>query len=338
MSIELFIQLILLGAFFMGSWFFSGFESGVVSVNRHRLIHMKRRGDKAAIRLASILRDSHRLLATTLVGNNICNVTLSTIASTLAYWFADHFACDREMVVSVATFGIAILMLVIGEYLPKLWFSARPIERVSRVTGLFAVIRTLLYPLASLCIFLTRIVTPKSKQASPFVSRETINFLSQDSEAQGQISAFERLMIKRVLDLQLLRASQVMTPFHKVDMVYESDNLATVLRVFRQTHHRVLPMFSDDGKSCLGVIHLFDLLRRRTASPVPFDLRRQPVFVEKYTPADDLLPYMRTRSTKIVIVRDGDRPVGIVTQEDVLHAVLNDKILNSSTERTAKDI
>lgn len=333
MNMLLLEQLGLLLIFFLGSWFFSGFESGIVSINRHRLVHRMRHGDRKARKLAAILRDPHRLLATTLVGNNICNVSLSTISSAIAYWIADCFVYDRDLMMGAATLAIAVMMLIVGEYLPKLWFSSRPIERTGRVLWIFLVLRTVLYPLASLCMFITRLVAPRTKDKSPFVSRETIDFLSRDSEAQGQISAFERLMIKRVLDLQIRKASQIMTPLARVDRVYESDNLATVLRVFRQTHHRILPMFSDDGKRCLGVVHLFDLLRSRTANPIPFDLRRPPVFVLRDTPADDLLPYMRVRATKILIVRDGEEPIGIVSQEDVLHAVLDDKLLNSSTDR-----
>ena len=330
------LELFLILLFFLGSWFFSGFESGMVSMNRHRLVYLIRHGDKRAKAIATILRDSHRMLATTLVGNNICNVTLSTLVAALAVACAQTFHWKEATAQTVGTLAIAVLLLVIGEFLPKLWFTARPLERCRPLLPVFVVLRTLLYPLASLCMLLTRMVTPRQRGAkrSPFISRESLAFLMRDSEVHGQISAFERTMINRVLDLQLRRATQIMTPMSKVVRVYESDNLATVLRVFRQSRHRVLPLFSDDGAHCLGVLHLFDLLRSRSSDPVPFDLRRQPVFVKNDLPADELLPYMRVRNTKILIVNNlGGRPVGIVTQEDVLNAVLDDELLRSSTDR-----
>ncbi len=329
------LQLALIVLFFCGSWFFSGFESGMVSVNRHRLVRLIRLGDRRVRAMAAILRDSHRMLATTLVGNNICNVTLSTLAAALAVAAANALGFHGPAAQTLATLAIAVLLLVIGEYLPKLWFTARPIERCRPLVPVFLTLRTLLYPLASLCIFLTRMVAARRDDAkrSPFVSRESLAFLMRDSEAHGQISAFERMMVGRVLDLQLRRATQIMTPIDKVDRVYESDNLATVLRVFRQTRHRILPLFSEDGLHCLGVVHLFDLLRSRSKDPVPFDLRRAPVFVVGDLPADELLPYMRVRNTKLLVVLDHDAPVGIVTQEDILNAVLDDPVLRASTER-----
>ncbi|MEG2724858.1 MAG: CNNM domain-containing protein, partial [Kiritimatiellia bacterium] len=304
MSSTALIQILLLIIFFIGSWFFSGFESGIISINRHRLVHLVRHGDKSAKVLAAILRDTHRLLATTLVGNNICNVTLSTLAAAIAYTAANRWNIGRDFLQLIATLVIATLMLVIGEFLPKLWFTARPIERSKRLIPPFLVLRAILYPLASLCILLTRLVTPRNREKrSPFVSRENINFLTRDSEAHGQISAFERLMIKQVLDLQLRKASQLMTPMSKIVRIYEGDSLSTVLRVFRQSHHRIVPIFSENDERCLGVLHLFDLLRSRSENPTPSDLRRAPVFVHHDTPVDDLLPYMRARSTKVLIVR-----------------------------------
>ena len=335
-GLSLGVNLLLLGLFFLGSWFFSGYESGLISLNRHRLVHLIRHGDKKARALAATLRDSHRLLATTLVGNNICNVALSTLATVLSLAAAQTLEIDPSLAQTLATAAVAIGLLIIGEFLPKLWFTARPIERCRPLLPIFLFCRMLLFPLASLCIVLTRLVTPRAQKRSPFLSRENLAFLMRDSEAHGEISAFERMMVSRVLDLQLRRASQVMTPLSRMVRVYESDNLATVLRVFRQSHHRILPLFTDDGERCLGVLHLFDLLRARSKAPVPFDLRRAPVFVRSDLCADDLLPYMRLRRTKVLIVLgNAGLPIGMVSQEDVLNAVLDDELLRSSTNRRA---
>ena len=334
MSAALAVKLALVLLFFAGSWFFSGFESGMVSLNRHRLIHLVRRGDAAARRLAELLRDTHRLLATTLVGNNICNVTLATLAAALAAQAADGLGGPAAQ--ALATFLVACLLLVVGEYLPKLWFTARPLARCRPLAPLFLAIRAFLWPLASLCILLTRMAAGRDDaKRSPFVSRESLAFLMRDSEANGQISAFERAMVGRVLELQLRRASQLMTPLAKVARVSEDDPLPAVLETFRRSRHRVLPLFSADGRHCLGLLHLSDLLRARAKAPVPFDLRRAPVTVRGDVPADELLPYMHVRRTKVLIVTDGAGPIGLVTQEDVLNAILDDRVLHASTGRRA---
>lgn len=326
----LLFELGLMALFFLGSGFFSGFESGAVSMNKHRLVHLVRNGNAAARKITKVLRNSHRMLATILVGNNICNVAISTLAASLGYRFA------AELGQTVAGITATILLVVCGEFLPKLWFTARPIHRTLKMVGVFTFFEYLLYPLASVCIFLTRIVDRRSKREkrSPFLSRENILFMAQDSEAQGKISAFERVMIRRVLDLQFRKVTEIMTPISRVSRVYESDNYATCLRVFRHSRHSRLPIFSDDDKKCLGVLHLFDLLRCKSKNPVPFDLKHAPAFILPSMPVDDVLPYMRQKGQTLLMVRtEHGRVVGIVNQDDVLKAVIDDELLRSSTER-----
>lgn len=362
---EVFVDIVLIVVFFLGSWFFSGFESGMVSMNRYRLVRMVRNGDKNAKALTKVLRNSHRLLATTLVGNNICNVTLSTLCATLAVAAAEDLGMEETIAQTLATLFVAIGLLIIGEYLPKLWFTARPYERCQPLLPIFRLFQTLLAPLATLCIVLTRLVSRKNtEKRSPFVSRENIAFLMRDSEAHGQISAFERLMVSRVLDLQLKRASQLMTPIKRTARLYTSDSRETILETFRKTHSRVLPVFNDNTTICVGTLHLSDFLRSKPSTPL-MQICRIAHAINKNEEADNLLTKMRSANAKFLLVchatalievtkaadahaqknaglakpeqfrptfRD---PIGIITQEDVLKAVLDDELLRSSTDRHA---
>ena len=352
---ELIVDLGLILLFFIGSWFFSGFESGMVSLNRYRLVRAVRNGDPKAKALATILRDMHRLLATTLVGNNICNVTLSTLSAALAVAIAAALGQKGPIAQTIATLTVAILLLIVGEFLPKLWFTARPIERCAPLLPIFRLFQTLLAPLASLCILLTRLVSGREKEKrSPFVSRENIAFLMRDSEANGEVSAFERLMVSRVLDLQFKRASQLMTPLHAIARINHDAPLTTVLKIFRQTHHRILPVFKTITRNdqtlpcCIGVLHLFDLLRCSAPNPIPSEVCRQVHCVSEHEAADNLLLKMRENKTKMLMVCKSLEdehgrplhtshavlePIGLVTLEDVLKAVLDDELLRSSTNR-----
>ena len=360
---ECIIDLTLIAIFFIGSWFFSGFESGMVSMNRYRLVRRVRNGDENAKAITKVLRNSHRLLATTLVGNNICNVTLSTLSATLAIAAAESIGLEDTVAQTLATLMVAILLLIVGEYLPKLWFTARPYERCYPLLPVFRIFQTLLAPLATLCIVLTRLVSSKDKEKrSPFVSRENIAFLMRDSEAHGQVSTFERLMVSRVLDLQLKRASQLMTPIKRTARLYTSDSRETILETFRKTRLRVLPVFNDNTTICVGTLHLSDLLRSKPSTPL-MEICRIAHAINKNEEADNLLTKMRSANAKFLLVchatalievakaadahaqknaglakpeqfRPAFRdPIGIITQEDVLKAVLDDELLRSSTDR-----
>ncbi|MBR6803184.1 MAG: DUF21 domain-containing protein [Kiritimatiellae bacterium] len=352
---ELFIDLALIGFFFMGSWFFSGFESGMVSLNRYRLIRSIRNGDKQAMALASVLRDPHHLLATTLVGNNICNVTLSTLSAAIAVAAAINLGFKSSLAQTLATLLVAILLLIIGEFLPKLWFTARPLERCLTLLPIFRFLQMLLTPLASICILLTRLVSGREKEKrSPFVSRENIAFLMRDSEANGEVSPFERMMVSRVLELQFKRAEQIMKPLKAAPRLYVTDDYNHALDRFRKTNRRTLLIFEikevkeKPVEYCVGMLHLFDLLRNdtpKTALPKCF---QKVHCVAANEPADNLLLKMRENNTKLLLVCDtltdehGNalhttaavrEPIGFITQEDVIKAILDDELLQSSTDR-----
>lgn len=352
---KLFIDLTLILIFFMGSWFFSGFESGMVSMNRYRLVRRIRNGDTQARALANVLRDMHRLLATTLVGNNICNVTLSTLTAALAVAAAERIGLRSAGAQGLSTLLVAIGLLIVGEFLPKLWFTARPLERCLPLLPVFRVLRALLSPLAALCILLTRLVSGRGKEKrSPFVSRENIAFLMRDSEAHGEVSPFERMMVSRVLDLQLKRAAQLMHPISAVPHISQNDSRERALERFRKAKLRTLPIFKAEYEHrravpyCVGVLHLFDLMRTDTTAGLSPALFQKVHCVSANEPADNLLLKMRENNTKMLFVCDAMTdakgrplhtvnavrdPIGFITQEDVIRAILDDEILRSSTDR-----
>jgi len=334
----------LFALFLLGSWFFSGFESGMTALNRHRLHHQIRRGDRKAKAMESLLADTHRFLATILVGHNLCCVALSTLAAALAVAFAERTGRDAALAQSAATALVAVLLLLAGEFLPKLWFTARPNERCRPFVPLFRFFRAALYPLASLCMALTHLVAPRRREGrpSPFLHlrRENLAFLMRDSEAHGRISAFERQMACRVLDLQLRRAAQMMTPRSRMACVSEGDSREAAMAAFRESGHQQLPMLAPDGQTCTGILALGDLRQPHTEGVPLRDLRREAVFVSGDRPADELLPLMRRRKTRVLLVADGKgsrRALGMVTQEDVLKAVLDDELLRASTDRKAAE-
>lgn len=352
---EFLIDLALILLFFTGSWFFSGFESGMVSLNRYRLVRRIRNGDKQAKRLANVLNDMHRLLATTLVGNNICNVTLSTLTAAIAVAAAMKMGFQSTLAQTLATLLVAVLLLVIGEFLPKLWFTARPLERCLPLLPVFRVLRMLLSPLASLCIVLTRLVSGRGQvKRSPFVSRENIAFLMRDSEANGEVSPFERMMVNRVLDLQFKCAEQLMTSFESFPRLdrYAGRNVA--LSLFKRTNQRAFPIFTLKVKNqrvvqcCVGILLMRDLLKCKANESLAKCGLQHAYCVAANEPADNLLLKMREHNTKMLLVcrevvdAKGHplhtpnavyEPLGFVTQEDVVRAILDDELLNTSTDR-----
>ena len=332
------LEIILLPIFLVVGMYFAGFETGILSINRHRLLHLVRNGSRRAAYVAKLLAQPHRMLATTLVGNNICNVVVATLAASLGQRAGG--ATGQALAAPVAT----ALILVFGEYLPKLWFAAHPLRGVVPFAFLFRGADLILYPIAATCAFLTRRLSARSKNEarSPFVSRENIKILARDSQRQGNISPFERHLINRVLELQLKQAWQLMTPIFEIVSASPGQTLADCRVIALQSRHDRLPVLARvlngpyTEAACLGVLQISDPATRMAALETPVEKLMSPArVVDMRMPADDLLPFMRANHVGLLLLKDRAGILrGLITQEDLLTALIDD-LRNPSTDRVA---
>lgn len=306
----------------IGSAFFSGIETGIVSIHRLRLHHLVRHGDRKARITEIFVRDSDRLLGTTLVGNNLCNVALTTLSTGLALQWIGPLGRP------VATALITLVVLIFCEYLPKAWFYSRPEERCVPMAGVLLFFDRLFKPLSRTVIALSHWATPRNSSAlvrrGPFISRDSLHYLTRDSERGGYISGLERLMIDRVLQLQNRTARQIMTPLENIIRVNRGDPVRKLYRLVREHNLIRIPVLDPERNEFVGVINLFNLLEN--FAPAEDDtvdrFMRPPLFISENTRADDILPILRRHRHPIALVRDADRNViGLVTTDDILNAI-----------------
>lgn len=322
MKVELHVVGIILC--FFASAFFSGTESGLLSLNHARLMHLVRAGVKSAQILHGYLGDLQRCLASLLVGNNLVNVMLSTLSASLAN------TCFPDSHGSQAVWAtvVAFLMLCFCEYLPKLFFTTRPLRRTLLVSRAFYVVDRLLVPLTTAILFVTRWLVPDTRKGADqrfLLSREYIQNVVSDAKEGSRITAFERLMINRVLTLHAQTAAQIMTPLSRVTQTRERAPLRDCFRAVRDSGHVRLPVFSENGTRCVGVLNVAAVL---ASDPDPDaqmakDSMEAPFFVNADECADDVLPLMRKHRHPMVLVREseGDTVLGIITEENVLFAL-----------------
>ena len=309
--------------------FFAGMETGVTSLNRLRLLHRARNGSSTARVVEGYLRDTDRLLATALVWGNIVNVVISTLAGGLA---SRHWGPWGQ---TAAAATVSVTVLVFGEYLPKAWFYSRPLERCLPLAHLFRAAEFLVRPIGVAIMAVARWILPRPRYAQrPAVSRENIARLVRESEAKGQISAFERLLIDRVLALQLQTAADIMTPLSRVSMVHPDTPLKECGRIARESGHLKLPVF--DGGTCAGILRLRGMLARAASDDEGTAAQGMvpPFFVDAATRADDVLPLLRARQRHMAIVRDAAGvALGILTVEDCLGALVDDIPVGLESDR-----
>lgn len=305
------------------SAFFSGIETGIISIHRMRLRHFVRLGSRSARILESFVNDFDRLIGTTLVGNNICLVVLSVSTASLA----DN--CTIPGVAALTPLLTAGFVILFGEYLPKAWFQARPIERSQRFAALLRAAEWGFRPVAFLIIALARALTPGGREKTfsrpaPFVTRDDLKILAREGEKDGVLSAKERYMIHRVIEMSTLKAASIMIPLDRITSVFDDLPVPDFLALARQSGLTRFPCVRRQTGEFTGIVNVFHVLAAgegaRTGTVNAF--LRPPQFIPAAMQADRILPQMRRGRQPMCLVRDGAKVVGLVTAEDILRIIV----------------
>lgn len=317
-----FLLLVLLVLF---SAFFSGIETGAVSINRFRLDHLIRRRNRKAMFIRHLLDHPDQLLGTTLVGNNLVNTAMPVIAASMAIrHFGEYWGPW------VSGFFVTVCLLILGEYLPKAWFQSHPIKRVLPLTGLLRFFSVVFRPVTLTLGWISRHVIPAPKgdpsARKEWLTREHLEFvLSPESGATPTLPDQKRRVIAGILSLAGKPSRALMKPRARLVAVRDSMGLEDLLVLMRAQPLDQYPVWSEKNRRFTGILDAREVIRG-SARP-GFSLAeciRPPQFVDEATAADELLPRMRlSRQPMLLITRSGsDEVVGFVTMELLLEQII----------------
>jgi len=316
------LQLMLVVICMTGAAFFAGMETGVISIHRMRLRHFVRESMPGAWILQWFLDRSDRLLGTTLMGTNICVVTISVVSTSVAVQYLEVWG------ETVATVCATVMVLIFCEYLPKAWFQSRPLERCRRFAGVLKFAEIVLRPLSLGVVWLTQWLVPGSSrslpESVPFVTREDLKILAREGEKDGVLSPRERVMIHRVFELSAKCANQIMVPLSEMVYVNEETTISGFFETARESKFTRIPVCNETTGAFTGVINVFYALSKKTQPQQKvFPLARPPLFVFEDMPIDDILPVMRRFRHPMCLVKNrADEVTGLITTEDILAEIV----------------
>ena len=180
------------------SSFCSGTETGLSSVSLGRIRHMAREGSAAAKIIERARLDFSRTLTGILVGNNLANVYSSASAALAARLFGNASGVGA----AAWSAGAAVALLVCGEFLPKLFCSARPLRRTLRLAPVYRVFDLVLAPLTSLAAAVTGLFAGRPR-ARERVTPDNLLRILQDRKDGVRLTEFESALIARILVLRM---------------------------------------------------------------------------------------------------------------------------------------
>ena len=321
------------------SGFFSGSETGLMSLNRYRLRHLAENNHKGAKKAMRLLATPERLIGVILLGNNFVNILAASIASFIGYkLYGDKSVWATSLI-------LTIVVLVFAEVTPKTIAALHPERFALPASFLLEPLLKILYPLvwltnlASRAIF--RLLGLSAAQVSQYnLSTEELRIVV--NEAGTVIPQRHQEMLLNILDLEKVTVEDIMVPRNEIvglDITAEWEQIVTQLR---DSQHTRLPVYEGDINHVLGFLHLRKAIqlfnRPETANKDSLrEMIREAYFVPQATPLNtQLLNFQREKRRIGLIVNEYGDILGLITLEDLLEEIVGEFTTDPSADN--KDI
>lgn len=313
--------------------YFSMSEMALTTAKRASLEHDAEEGDRRAAKALELSTDSTDFLATiqvaiTLVGFFSATVSSNTLSDPLSTWLESFGVAPLTAAAPIAspiiiTLIVSYLSIVIGELIPKRIGLSDAEGMAKSVAGPISAFRKIAKPLVWLTQAsangLSKLLGIKSADDRQNVSEEEIKYMISE---QDTLLDEEKRIIHEVFDLGDAVAREVMVPRVDVTMCEDTDDIATVLAVMRDTGYSRVPIFREDQDCIVGVAHIKDLIEpvlEGNGAMKVGSLVRDASFVPDTKDILPLLSEMQTAHEQMVVVVDEyGGTAGIITIEDIV--------------------
>lgn len=318
------IQLLILIILLALSAFFSSSETALTTVNKMRIRTMAEAGSKKAIALTRVIDNPGKMLSAILIGNNVVNLTASSMATTLA------ISVFGNKAVGFATGILTLLILVFGEITPKTLSTLNSETIAMRHAGIIYMLMVAMTPVIilvngmSLIFLLLLKIDPKKRRDT--ITEDELRTIVQVSHEEGVIESEEKKMINNVFDFGDSVAKDVMVPRIDMVMIRVTASFEELLEIYRVEKYTRIPVYEDSTDNVIGIINVKDLLL--VDSHEDFQINeylREPLYTYEYKKTAELMIEMRKTFNNIVIVLDEyGATAGLITLEDMLEEIVGE--------------
>lgn len=317
-------QLIFLIILLLLSAFFSSAETALTTVNKIRMRTLSEAGDKRADRVLRVTDNSGKMLSAILIGNNVVNLSASSLATSLAI---SYFGSKGA---GIATGILTFLILIFGEVSPKTLATIYADSIALRYSGIIAFLMKILTPVIfiinRISMRFLRLLRVDPAAGNKQMTEEELRTIVDVSQETGVIENSERDMIHNLFDFGDSEAKEVMIP--RIDMTFVQTDATydEILKIYQQDKFTRLPVYEDTTDEVVGIINMKDLLLLDDREEFSVRaLMREPYFTFEHKNTADLFLEMRKSSISLAIVLDEyGVTAGLITLEDLLEEIVGE--------------
>ena len=318
------IQIVIVLALLALSAFFSSAETALTTVNKLRIRTLAEAGDKDALILTRVIENPGKMLSTVLVGNNIVNLSASSMMTALT------IELFGSKVVGIATGILTLLILVFGEIIPKtvssLYAETTALKYARVIYGLMILLTPVIYLVNQLALGFLLLLGMDPNKKKDAITEDELRTIVEVSHEEGVIETEEKKMINNVFDFGDTVAKDVMVPRIDMVMVDVNSTYQELLDVFREERFTRIPVYEDSTDNVIGIINMKDLLLADESLQFSIrDFLREPLYTYEYKKTAELMMEMRRTFGNMVIVLDEyGATAGLITLEDMLEEIVGE--------------
>lgn len=327
----IFVVLFLLSAFFAAS------ETSIFSVSKFKLHSLKKSNNPGAAALQRLKSNPNRLLATILVGNNIVNILIASYATFLAT------SAFGSIGVGIATGIVTIVLLIIGETLPKSLAAHRPVSVALFSSQILEIVGVLLFPLVFALEKISSFFTRLFSSGTSTVTEEELKSVIAISEEAGLLGRDAAEIMENVIEFEDVRVAEVMTPEISVVYIDGDDTLKKAMPTIIKADYSRFPVFEGDEENIVGVFDVDFALReiqKKSWDTKIKELVVPALIVPEGKKVADLLSEFAKKKRKFSLVVDEHGSfVGVASLEDILEEIVGDIFDKSlKTDKVVKQL
>jgi len=313
------ILVVLLGL----SAFFSSAETSLTTINPIKVRTLIEKGNKRALKLQKVTEQHGKMLSTILIGNNIVNISASSLATTMAISIWGNYA------VGIATGVLTLLVLLFGEILPKNMAMVKTeslaLFYAPIVYGLMWLLTPVIFLVDRIAGFFMKLLRIDPSKKNLMTETELRTYVDVSHE-DGVIESEEKEIINNLFDFSDSVAKDIMIP--RIDMVTIEENSGydELMAVFRECMYTRIPVYKDDRDNIIGLVNIKDFILVNDVETFRVaDIIRDAYYTYEFKKTADLLMEMKETTNNVAFVlSEYGACAGMITLEDLLEEIVGE--------------
>lgn len=318
------MQIIVLVILIFLSAFFSGTETAFTSFNKTRMKTLAQDGNKRAKAVLEIEDRYEKFLSTMLVGNNIVNITATTI-STLV--FTHYLNGNASLAATVSTIVMTVVVLIFGEITPKNLGKDFAESYTMSTAGVVRFIMAILTPITAVFSLWRKLLSLIFKSDSTAsITEDEIMTMVDEAQNEGGIDEHEGDLIRSAIEFNDLEVTAILTPRVDIMAMSADAELADIQELFRTSGFSRIPIYNETIDNIIGVIHEKDFNRMMYDGKTDIsEIIHEVLCITEGMKISKLLrEFQEAKTHMAVVVDEYGGTAGLVTMEDVLEGLVGD--------------